>query len=43
MFVRVYSAAKVTVIDANPCAETVNDVEESARAVAQRFGLKGLE
>lgn len=30
-------------VDANPYAETVNDVEESARAVAQRFGLKELE
>lgn len=30
-------------VDANPYAETVNAVEESARAVAQRFGLKELE
>jgi cation diffusion facilitator family transporter len=30
-------------VDANPYAETVNAVEDSARAVAQRFGLKGLE
>ncbi len=30
-------------VDANPYAETVNAVEESARAVAHRFALQGLE
>jgi cation diffusion facilitator family transporter len=30
-------------VDANPYSETVNAVEESARGVAERFGLKGLE
>ena len=30
-------------VDANPYADTVNAVEESARALAERFHLKGLE
>jgi divalent metal cation (Fe/Co/Zn/Cd) transporter len=30
-------------VDANPYGETVNAVEESARAVAERFGLEGLD
>ena len=30
-------------VDANPYAETINAVEESARAVAERFHLKGVE
>jgi cation diffusion facilitator family transporter len=30
-------------VDANPYAETVNTVEASARAVAERFHLKGVE
>ena len=30
-------------VDANPYAETVNAVEESARAIVERFHLKGLE
>ncbi|MGH7331584.1 MAG: cation diffusion facilitator family transporter [Candidatus Rokuibacteriota bacterium] len=30
-------------VDANPYAETVNAVEESARACVERFQLKGLE
>jgi len=30
-------------VDANPYAETVNAVEESARACVERFHLKGLE
>ncbi len=30
-------------VDANPYADTVNAVEESARAVAERFHLEGLE
>ena len=30
-------------VDANPYAEKVNAVEESARAVAERFRLKGVE
>lgn len=30
-------------VDANPYSETVNAVEESARGVAERFALKGLE
>ena len=30
-------------VDANPYADTVNAVEESARALAERFHLKGIE
>jgi divalent metal cation (Fe/Co/Zn/Cd) transporter len=30
-------------VDANPYADTVNAVEESARALAERFHLEGLE
>jgi predicted Co/Zn/Cd cation transporter (cation efflux family) len=30
-------------VDANPYADTVNAIEESARALAERFHLEGLE
>ena len=30
-------------VDANPYADTVNAIEESSRALAERFHLKGIE